>query len=78
MSLVCANFGFAEVMLHSDASKRKLRFHFVVSLICANFAGEVTYGERMEDKKQREAAERFAEEWRGRGYEKGESQTFWL
>ncbi len=32
----------------------------------------------MEDKKQREAAERFAEEWRGRGYEKGESQTFWL
>ncbi len=27
---------------------------------------------------QREAAERFATEWRGRGYEKGESQTFWL
>ncbi len=27
---------------------------------------------------QREAAERFATEWQGRGYEKGESQTFWL
>ncbi len=32
----------------------------------------------MDDKKQREAAKRFAETWRGKGYEKGESQPFWL
>ena len=35
----------------------------------------------MPDKKmtdQRAAAKRFAEYWQGRGYEKGESQTFWL
>ena len=35
----------------------------------------------MPDKKmtdQRAAAKRFAEYWQGRGYEKGESQPFWL
>ena len=30
------------------------------------------------DKQQREAARKFAERWKGRGYEKGESQTFWI
>ncbi len=28
--------------------------------------------------RQREAAKRFADTWRGKGYEKGESQPFWL
>lgn len=27
---------------------------------------------------QRKAAKRFAEIWRGKGYEKGQSQKFWL
>jgi hypothetical protein len=30
------------------------------------------------DKQQAQAAEAFAKEWEGRGYEKGESQPFWL
>ena len=30
------------------------------------------------DKEQAQAAEAFAKEWEGRGYEKGESQPFWL
>ncbi len=29
-------------------------------------------------KDQKAAAKKFAEEWKGRGYEKGESQAFWL
>ena len=32
----------------------------------------------MTDKQQRAAAADFAKKWEGRGYEKGESQTFWL
>lgn len=32
----------------------------------------------MNDVQQREAAKRFAEYWKGKGYEKGESQAFWL
>ncbi len=32
----------------------------------------------MTDAQQRAAAKTFAEKWRGRGYEKGESQSFWL
>ncbi len=32
----------------------------------------------MNDMQQREAAKRFAEYWKGKGYEKGESQAFWL
>ena len=32
----------------------------------------------MTETQQREAAKRFAEYWEGRGYEKGESQPFWL
>lgn len=32
----------------------------------------------MTDKKQRTAAKEFAEFWQDKGYEKGESQTFWL
>ena len=32
----------------------------------------------MTDAQQRAAAKRFAEDWEGRGYEKGESQPFWL
>ncbi len=32
----------------------------------------------MTDKKQRAAAKEFAEFWQDKGYEKGESQTFWL
>jgi len=32
----------------------------------------------MTDVEQRKAAAKFAEEWKGRGYEKGESQPFWL
>ena len=27
---------------------------------------------------QRRAAKRFSEYWKDKGYEKGESQTFWL
>ena len=32
----------------------------------------------MTSKEQRAAVKAFAEEWKGRGYEKGESQPFWL
>ena len=32
----------------------------------------------MTDAQRRQAAKSFAEKWKGRGYEKGESQTFWL
>lgn len=32
----------------------------------------------MTDMEKRSAAAKFAEHWKGRGYEKGESQTFWL
>ena len=32
----------------------------------------------MTDAEQRAAAKRFAAHWKGRGYEKGESQPFWL
>jgi len=32
----------------------------------------------MQDNKQRAAARQFAERWKGRGYEKGESQSFWI
>lgn len=32
----------------------------------------------MNTSQQKEAARRFATEWAGRGYEKGESQSFWL
>lgn len=28
--------------------------------------------------KQRIAAKEFAEKWQGKGYERGQSQTFWL
>ena len=32
----------------------------------------------MKDVEQRKAAKEFAEYWKGKGYEKGESQPFWL
>nr|MCR4706825.1 methylase [Clostridiales bacterium] len=32
----------------------------------------------MNDVQQRAAAKHFAEYWKGRGYEKGDSQKFWL
>lgn len=32
----------------------------------------------MTEKQQQAAAKQFAQEWKGRGYEKGESQPFWL
>lgn len=32
----------------------------------------------MDDMQQKMAAKSFAEYWKGRGYEKGESQAFWL
>ena len=32
----------------------------------------------MTDTERRFAAKQFAKDWAGRGYEKGESQTFWL
>ena len=32
----------------------------------------------MTDTKQKQAAKRFAESWKGKGYEKGQSQAFWL
>ncbi len=31
----------------------------------------------MTDREQRAAAKAFAEFWKGKGYEKGESQLFW-
>lgn len=33
---------------------------------------------RFTDAQQRQAARHFADYWKGRGYEKGESQKFWL
>ena len=32
----------------------------------------------MTDMEQRNAAKKFAADWKGKGYEKGESQLFWL
>lgn len=32
----------------------------------------------MDTNKQRQAAKAFAKEWSGKGYEKGETQRFWL
>lgn len=32
----------------------------------------------MTDKEQKAAAKSFINEWKGKGYEKGESQSFWL
>ena len=32
----------------------------------------------MNDTQQRIAAKKFADYWKGKGYEKGESQVFWL
>ena len=32
----------------------------------------------MTEKEQRAAAKKFAENWKDRGYEKGESQSFWI
>jgi hypothetical protein len=32
----------------------------------------------MTDAEQKKAAKRFSEFWSGKGYEKGESQSFWL
>ena len=32
----------------------------------------------MTDAEQRAAAKQFAADWKGKGYEKGESQPFWL
>ena len=32
----------------------------------------------MTEKQQKAAAEEFARKWEGRGYEKGESQPFWM
>ncbi len=32
----------------------------------------------MTDAQRRQAAKHFAEYWQGKGYEKGESQKFWL
>ena len=31
----------------------------------------------MKDLEQRKAAKEFAERWKGKGYEKGQSQQFW-
>jgi hypothetical protein len=32
----------------------------------------------MTDTQQKSAAKAFSEYWKGKGYEKGESQSFWL
>ena len=32
----------------------------------------------LSEKQQKEAAAAFAKRWEGKGYEKGESQTFWI
>ena len=32
----------------------------------------------MTEKEQKQAAKHFAEFWKDKGYEKGQSQTFWL
>jgi hypothetical protein len=37
-----------------------------------------TLGAVMKDTEQRTAAKRFAADWQGKGYEKGQSQPFWL
>ncbi len=33
---------------------------------------------KLTDKQQKEAAKKFSEYWAGKGYEKGESQKFWI
>ena len=32
----------------------------------------------MDDKEQKRAAKKFVEFWHGKGYEKGQTQSFWL
>jgi len=43
-------------------------------LLYSNFNG----GDCMTDAEQRAAAKQFVQDWSGKGYEKGESQPFWL
>lgn len=38
----------------------------------------VREGEKMTGKEQSKAAKEFAKYWEGKGYEKGESQKFWI
>ena len=33
---------------------------------------------KMKQSEQQKAAKEFAEFWKGKGYEKGQSQTFWI
>ena len=44
---------------------------------CINFANEKLYSKMNTEKQQAAAAAAFAKRWAGRGYEKGDSQTFW-
>ena len=39
---------------------------------------QVKGGNNMTEKEQKKAAKEFAERWKGRGYEKGESNLFWI
>lgn len=39
---------------------------------------EIMRGDNMTDQEQKQAAKRFAANWKDKGYEKGQSQAFWL
>ena len=53
-------------------------FLFAVSKLMCKFAGNKKSINMTTDKKMAKAAGEFAQRWRGRGYERGESQPFWL
>ena len=58
---------------------RKQRICFAVPNICRTFVTRKTFLRIMKTEKQMAAAAaEFAERWKGRGYERGESQPFWI
>lgn len=50
----------------------------LISLFCYATENRLKGIRFMDDRQQREAAKQFSEYWKEKGYEKGESQSFWL
>lgn len=48
------------------------------SYLCSDISYRLKAYSMNTERQQREAAAEFAERWKGKGYEKGESQRFWL
>ena len=55
-----------------------LRLIVLIFIILIDIKWKCEYNIFMTDNEQRDAAKKFAEYWRGKGYERGQSQPFWL